>query len=749
MRIPVVRAVAAALLTSSVALCCPQAAASAAPGNAGLPRPAAQAAGSPVEIDVSKVTPTAAGPGDIVTITGVLRNTGDVPVEDLDFQMWSRNGRLGTRQEIADWADGTIDSDGDARGIPYRPTAPVQPGGQISFTVDVPVGAMELSDSEPFGARGLTLVVKGDNGSGLTRIASERTFVIWNPTVAEYVPTDLSLLVPLTSRTPLSNTGAGDPQTLTSMAPGGRLDHLLGSVQDKAFSWAVDPSVIDQVLRAQADQESTAQDTTSSAALASQPETARSRPAGTRAALAWLDQLRAGAADPIRSVVALPYGDPDVVALAHAGGGTLLSQAQALSQVIMTETLGSRFSGSVAWPATGHLDTATGNMLADTPGRKVVLSSSAQPPAEHLDHTPGSRTRIPTVKGGISGLVSDDGLSEEMASTGGTEPGLATQKLLADLAAVTTERPGDSRHLLASLPRGWSPDPAKVQAAMAALRSAPWVRLRSLDSLAAQPASGPVREPLVYSAGTRQAELPQEHVRSVVEEVARLDRFLPSVTDPARLLHDYHGMAFCLLSVNRRVATAQLSEARRPLEEGIDTLYGGISVPTGSSMNLLARTANLPVTIENNLGVAVRVVVALRPRSGRLVVDTPVRIEIAAHTRRQVRIPIHAVANGDVQVDTMISSPSGVVLLTAPSIMVKVHNDWEGRVLLVAGGLLGLLVVIGLVRGVRRGRVRIPASAVPDPDEEASLQDEPAVPVPAVPEHTVPEQEPGSPRGTP
>jgi hypothetical protein len=695
-----------------------------------------------VEIGISKVTPTAAGPGDVVTITGVLRNTGDVPVEDLDFQMWSKNERLGTRQEIADWADGTTKSDGAARGIPYRPTAPVDPGGQITFTVGVPVGAMELYDSEPFGARGLTLVVKGDRGSGLTRIASERTFVIWTPTVTEYIPTDLSLIVPLTSRTPLSNTGMGDPRSLASTAPGGRLDNLLGSVQDKAFSWAIDPSVIDQVLRAQTEQESTTQDATVSAALAS--GTAHRRPAGTRAALAWLDRLRAGAADPTRTVVALPYGDPDLVALARAGGGTLLSQAQALSQVIMMETLGSRFSGSVAWPATGLLDTATGNMLAGTPGRKVVLSSSAQPPAEHLDYTPGSRTRIPTVKGGISGLTSDNRLSEEMASTGGAEPGPATQRLLADLAAVTTERPGDSRHLLVSLPRGWSPDPAKVQAAMTALRSASWVRLRSLDSLVAQPASGPVRESLVYSAGARQAELPQEHVRSVIEEVARLDRFLPSVTDPARLLQDYHGMAFCLLSVNRRLATAQLSEARRPLEEGVDTLYGGISVPTGSSMNLLARTANLPVTIENNLGVAVRVVVALRPRSGRLVVDTPVRIEIAAHTRRQVRIPIRAVANGDVQIDTMISSPSGVVLLTAPSIMVKVHNDWEGRVLLVAGGLLGLLVVIGLVRGVRRGRVRIPASAVPDPDEEATLQGEPAVPV-----FTVSDQEPGAPRGAP
>lgn len=764
MRAPLGRAVTVALIASCVGFGC--APASATPG-AG-PRDAAasrvsegldgaastdiggrtgrhQSGQGGVEVRIAEVTPTAAGPGDVVTVSGSLDSTGTSTVRDLDVQLWSRNGRLGTRQEIEDWAEGTIKSDGTARGTPYRPATALAPGGQVSFLVSVPVGAMELYDSEPFGARGLTIVVKGDTGSGLSELASRRTFVVWTPSVTQYVPTSLSLVVPFTSQGPPSVTGAADRAPLASTAPGGRLDHLLRAAQDQAFSWAVDPSVIDQILRTQSGPESSAPGSAQPAGSASPSPTVLGSPVqGSGDALGWLDRMRAGASDPFRTVTALPYGDPDLVALARAGGGTLLSQAQALSQVVMAEALGSRFSGALAWPATGRMDAATGNMLADTPGRKVVLSSSAQPLAEDPGYTPGARTRIPTARGGISGLVSDDLLSEEMAGTGGKEPGLATQRVLADLAAVTTERPGDSRHVLAALPRGWNPDPEGVQGAMTALRSAPWIRLQPLDSLSAEAVSGPARASLVYSAGARQAELPQEHVRAVVEEIARLDRFLPSVTDPARLLQDYHATAFCLLSVNRRSIKAHLAEARRPLEEGVDTLYGGISVPAGSSMNLLARTANLPVTIENNLGVAVRVVVALRPRSGRLVVDTPVRIEIAAHTRRQVRIPIRAVANGDVHVDTTISSPGGVVLLTAPSIMVRVHNDWEGRVLLVAGGLLGLLVVVGLFRGVRRGRVRIPASDVPDPDEEATAEDATGVPVGAVPD-----REPRSPRDAP
>ena len=72
------------------------------------------------------------------------------------------------------------------------------------------------------------------------------------------------------------------------------------------------------------------------------------------------------------------------------------------------------------------------------------------------------------------------------------------------------------------------------------------------------------------------------------------------------------------------------------------------------------------------------------------------------------------------EVVASLRTPDGkAVLYQSPRIQVRVHSDWETRGLGVVAVVLGLLLFVGLARGVRRGRdrTRIPPESVPDPDD--------------------------------
>jgi len=137
---------------------------------------------------------------------------------------------------------------------------------------------------------------------------------------------------------------------------------------------------------------------------------------------------------------------------------------------------------------------------------------------------------------------------------------------------------------------------------------------------------------------------------------------------------------------------------------------------------LLATEARLPVYVANGTPNQVRVEVVLRPKSGRLQVDHPVPVLIAPNTaRRQVLVPVEALSSGDVQIAASVRTPEGELLGGGErELTIRVRREWETRGILIAGAVLGALLVVGLLRGVRRDRSRVPPEDVPDVDDMAS-----------------------------
>lgn len=84
-----------------------------------------------------------------------------------------------------------------------------------------------------------------------------------------------------------------------------------------------------------------------------------------------------------------------------------------------------------------------------------------------------------------------------------------------------------------------------------------------------------------------------------------------------------------------------------------------------------------------------------------------------------VRVPIEAVANGNVDLTVhILDEPGGDDVGRSASFMVRVRADWEDIGTAVVAGLLSVGFVIGMVRTIRSGRRRFapgaPNHAAPD-----------------------------------
>ncbi|GMA33074.1 hypothetical protein GCM10025875_30660 [Litorihabitans aurantiacus] len=67
-------------------------------------------------------------------------------------------------------------------------------------------------------------------------------------------------------------------------------------------------------------------------------------------------------------------------------------------------------------------------------------------------------------------------------------------------------------------------------------------------------------------------------------------------------------------------------------------------------------------------------------------------------------VPMVAVANGRTRVDVSVTSPDGVVIGVGETFDLRVRAEWETVGTGIVAAALGLLLVVGLVRTVRRGR---------------------------------------------
>ena len=301
--------------------------------------------------------------------------------------------------------------------------------------------------------------------------------------VVPTVPPDaagLTLLYPLVDTphrlptVPGEQTLLVDDELARSLAPQGRLGGLLtafaegapaGSPVRDATCLAVDP---DLVATAAAMRQG----------YAVRGPTGTVPGTGADVAGTWLDTLATAARD--GCVVALPFADADLVALARGQLADLGSMAVADAGAVVTEALGTPVLQATTWPSGGVLDEPALDAVAAGGVRAVVLDAGAVDGGA-TGETGGA---VPLAAGASSllGVLTDPLLARAAAAPdaptravagaattvpAASSPPLATQDAVATL--VFRSQGADEQPVVVAPPHVWSTDATGARALLAAV----------------------------------------------------------------------------------------------------------------------------------------------------------------------------------------------------------------------------------------------------------------------------------------
>jgi hypothetical protein len=706
-------------------------------------------------LELSQLTPrvvTADGP-PTVTVLGTLRNVGDRPVDDLEVRL-QRGEALRTDGDVRDALAGSGRTDAVAPQFTALPGA-LAPGSELPLQLTVPLRS-EPQDGLALTRPGVYEVLVNVNGvprDGVrARLVAVRMLLPVlslpagsDPLAAPAVPAppaeaeagDVTVLYPLTDAPRRLPTVPGEQTLLTdddlarSLAPDGRLGGLLaayveraprGSPVRTATCLAVDPDLV------------------ATAAAMRQGYGVRAANgtitpgAGAEVAGAWLDTLAASARG--GCVVALPFADVDLVALARGNLGDLGRTAVADGRAIVADVLGTPVVDGTTWPGDGVLDESALAEVGAAGSRAVVLGADA------VDGPAGSAATagvVPLAGAGSSPMLAvltdpllsraatvSDGAGPDTGRTSvgaggpvtstaaGVNAPLATQDALAALVFRAQAAPPADGPIVLAPPHGWATDATGARALLDAvdlLLDSGRLQARGLaDVVAAGPTTrGAARRtagPL--QAGTR--EIPQAVVESVREMHADVvDLRSAGVSEPgvgapldatfARLVQATLRPASTAWQGRPELATAAAAAAAARIGE----LRGSIRVlEPPSPYSLGTRDAPLLLTVANGLPVTMEVRLSISSTTGLRVAPIPAQ-RIPPLGRRQVQVDAQVVRSGQFAVEATVRTPAGRPL--GPPSRLQVRSTAYGTITVWLTGCASvLLVVLAARRVVRRIR---------------------------------------------
>ncbi len=687
------------------------------------PSAGATTAALPVTVALTGISPSTLTVGTSLTVTGVMTNTGIEPVAVVVPRLLLQRDSLGTREEVDAWLTGADLRTGTALPAPIglKAITIIAPGASVPFSLTSTASELGLRYNR-FGAYGLAVEARAQaqGEPGREQVGLVRTTVQWQPPVPEYRAQQIAFLVPFTGLpTGQGGQGATDAEVAAAVAPGSRLRRLLDGASGPRVSWAVDPALLQRLTQVAAAEPTDGDPTTPPAATgtpttpATGPATASPQDLARRTAADFLAAMRRAAAG--RAVVELPYGDPDLAAVTapvtadRTGRPDLVVAARLRGAGIVAEVLGVTPVSDVGWPVGGWADDGTLGVLASAGVRDVVLDARARRPTDALPYTTDARADL---AGGTTGWLSDPRLSSLVGAASSPDV-RRVQRLLAETAAVTTERPSLVRRLLVVAPRDLDPDFRALRALTDAATSVPWLSVVPVTELdrplpGDDPSTADLpRQVSPVPAPVAASQLGDQHVAAVRRLRSTLAALGEVVGSPSGLTDALQGATLQLLSTSWRGRQQPLRDRRAVVAAEVTGLNDRLQV-LRSSVTLLATSGRLQITVVNSLpqdvtGAHLKVTSA-NPRL--LVRDADVEVpDLASGTRTQVEVPVRAIASGVVQLDARLVSPSRRPVGRAVTVTVRAQptGTWA---LWVVGGAAALVLVVGLVRALRRPRRR-------------------------------------------
>ncbi|MGV8979213.1 MAG: DUF6049 family protein [Cellulomonas sp.] len=676
-----------------------------------VPTPVAAAAPAAVVtsdalVQVTSVEPQTLHPAEDLVVAATVRNDTTTELTSPRATLRISRYRLTTSPQLAAWAALETSADaGTSVGWVDIP-GPLAPGASAQVTLTVAASTFALlNTADAWGPRGIAVELTNAG----RRLGLDRTFLLWMPDKAEPTPSPVSVLVPVVgpastptpSPTPApapdptgtatagTDSGATSAELDALTASTGRLRALIDATGDRSeVSWAIDPSVLEAAT------------------------------AGGATSITWLADLTRRSAQ--RDVLALPWGDPDLAAIAHAARPDLLRLARDLAATSTAPVFGSSPQTPLLWAADATPDATTTALAAQVGAPALVVGPEA------LASEDGSRTGavpVQTSAGSLTALVPDAALTAALTDADAMDPGAtpatAAQRILAETAIAAHQRSSAGQHLLAVLPRAWSPVVPIVQAQLDALATASWVDLTSVSGLIGKAGDGAKRKDLPATTRNPQ-ELSPAHVVALGDARTADSAFAAVVPEPQAVLAGLDREILSPLSVAWRASPAERNALVDTVLADAALRRTGLSVLVSPQFNIIASATQIRLTIHNALPQEATVRVDLRPRKACMSVPAaPVPATIPARSDASVAIDIRANANCEVDVDAYLLAPDGTVVASPVQFSARLAPTIENVGTLVIGALLAVGLVIGVVRTARRGQtsrrgVGVAAAAPPE-----------------------------------
>lgn len=628
----------------------------------------------PVDVVIGSFTPTyLKSPAQTLRLSGELRNRADSPYQQLSVRLRYGNRPVSSRGELDTYADGK-GADPPLFGPQQAVPAGLQAGGRQPWRLALAAKQMRLPR---WGVYPVTVEVL--NAGAV--VGQERTFITYYPKGTLAQKTNLSWIWPVVDQPHRSSDTTFLDDRLERELGSGRLTHLLGAAArtPTPITWLVDPALVDDAAAMTGKNGYTVKGSVR-------------RPQNI-AATKWLELLRGATGQ--KRLIATPYADPDVVALAHAGMAKDIGAATKAGLA----RLGTRLVGpstSVAVPPDGIADQQTLAALAGAGAESVVLSSTVLPDMR-AQITPDPVAQR-TVGGKKVKLIAYDETLHRMLGANTNVPGgrlVAERRFLAETAMITAEAPSTPRTVVVMPPRRWNPDQRFARNLLTYSRSAPWLRSVALKDVEALKPGARVLQPVKTTAG-----LSRRHLKQVRTLSRRIRRFTMIMRPPVS--------AFTL-GVARAESSAWSDQTRRgaALRTALDTeltdAAGKIRV-LNEQITLLGRSAQIPITISNGLtGSTVQVKLhAYSQNDTRLRVTSEDRVlTLEPGHKEQVTLFMKAAANGPAYVNLELLAPDNRPF--SDTRVLRVNATAYGRTALLITGVSLAVLFLGVgIRVIRR-----------------------------------------------
>ncbi len=309
--------------------------------------------------------------------------------------------------------------------------------------------------------------------------------------------------------------------------------------------------------------------------------------------------------------VAAPYVALDTPSLDAAGLGTEIGPEYAAGTDALNITLGTRVDPRtlIADP----VDSASLDRLRQVGADRVVLRPSALVPTD-TKFTPAAPFLLETPGRTFTAVASDEGIAALL--DGDAPVALRAERFLSALAVIANEQPNRLRGVAVLPVAGWSPPAELLTTIVDGLRGNPLLASVSVDALLdTVPVEGVDggNDPTVRElAGSALIAPPvtERRYRAAEQQLEAL-RLLVGRTDD-RVAEGERALLVSLTSAWQNDAGRRRAEAElATIDASVDAIVAGVHVPERRTLTLTARTAEIPVSFQNDTGQNVRVRVTL------------------------------------------------------------------------------------------------------------------------------------------